>query len=939
MLPAPLTTLLFCLITYPLFAQITVSQLRCESAENPLGVESPTPQLSWQLTSAQRDQRQTAYRILVADAPEKLVTGQSNLWDSGKQTTDQSIQVTYGGEPLKPAKQYFWKVMVWDKAGKPSAWSAVAFWRMGLPTMADWGAAQWISLEKMDPAKRVVPAVEFGNTLEAQHNRPDLITAKNALPQFRKEVSVPKTLKSATAFISGLGHFELFLNGAKVGDHVLDPGWTQYDKVAQYVTFDITRQLKKGANAVAVMLGNGFFNIPNERYKKLVVNYGYPMFIAHILLEYTDGTTETVVSDQSWKTTQSPVTFSSVFGGEDYNATLEQPGWMNPGFTDSQWQPSVVVPGPPRLSGQYQDPIKIHETFTARRPTSPKKGVWIYDLGQNMSGLPQLTVTGNRGAAMKMTPAELLTDSSLADQRAVGPVVFFTYTLRGAGPGGGVPETWHPQFTYYGFRYVQVEGAVPVGEPNPDKLPVINEIKGLHTRAAARRVGSFTSSSTLFNKIDTLIDWGIRSNMASVLTDCPHREKLGWLEQTHLMGASMHYTYDVARFFAKTVRDMQEAQTPDGLIPSVAPEYPRFGGGFRDSPEWGSAAVILPWYLYQWYGNKQLLTESFPMMQRYVAYLGTKAKKDMLTHGLGDWYDLGAKELGPSQLTPRGITATAIYYYDLTIMAQTARLLGKPTEAASYDDLAIAVRRAFNETYYDPKTGQYGTGSQTTNAMALYLNLVEPQNRATVTANLINGIKASNSTLTAGDVGYRYLLLALGQAGAADVVYAMNNRSDVPGYGYQLAKGATALTESWQANTDASNNHLMLGHLKEWFYADLAGIQNDPGTIAGKEIMIRPQLVGDVTTVDANYESPYGLVGSRWKKSASGVEMVVDVPVNTTATIYVPTNEASSVTEGEKPASQVNDIQFVRQENGTAIYKVGSGRYRFRTTGRVGKPK
>lgn len=934
-----LTVLIFCLITGPLFAQLTVGHLRCESDENPLGVEAKKPQLSWQLLSEQRNQRQTAFRILVADAPEKLVAGQSTSWDSGKQTTDQSIQVTYGGEPLKPAKQYFWKVMVWDKAGKPSAWSPVATWRMGLPTTADWGAAQWIALEKMDPAKRVVPAVEFGNTLESQHNRPDLITAKNALPQFRKEIAVPKTLKSATAFISGLGHFELFLNGAKVGDHVLDPGWTQYDQEAQYVTFDITRQLKKGANTVAVMLGNGFFNIPNERYKKLVVTYGYPMFIAHLLLEYTDGSTETIVSDQSWKATQSPITFSSVFGGEDYDATQEQTGWMLTGYDDRPWKNALVIQPSIRLTAQAQDPIKVHEIFTARRATSPKKGVWIYDLGQNMSGLPQLTVTGKRGAPVKLTPAELLTDSSLADQRAVGPVVFFTYTLRGKGLSGSIAETWHPQFTYYGFRYVQVEGAVPAGEPNPDKLPVISEIKGLHTRADARRVGTFTSSSTLFNKIDTLIDWGIRSNMASVLTDCPHREKLGWLEQTHLMGASMHYNYDVARFFAKTVHDMQVAQTPDGLIPSVAPEYPRFGGGFRDSPEWGSAAVIMPWYLYQWYGNKQLLIESFPMMQRYVAYLGTKTKNNILTHGLGDWYDLGPKELGPSQLTPRGITATAIYYYDLGILAQTARLLGKAPEADSYVQQAATVRRAFNEKYYDAKTGQYGTGSQTANAMALYLNLVEPQNRATVTANLINNLKVINSTLTAGDVGYRYLLLALGQAGAADVVYAMNNRSDVPGYGYQLKRGATALTESWQANTDASNNHLMLGHLMEWFYADLAGIQDAPTAIAGKEVVIHPQLVGDITFVKGNYESPYGLVVSQWKKSASGVEMTVEVPVNTTAMVYVPTDNAASVTEGGKPVIQVKDVQFVRQESGAAVYKVGSGRYQFHAEGRASQPK
>lgn len=928
-------TLFLTLFTHLVFGQITPTKLRCEYVENPLGIESSKPRLSWQLTSAQRNQAQTAYRVLVADSPENLLKEQGNLWDSGKQTTDQSLLVPYTGKPLTAAKRYFWKVQVWDKAGKPSAWSPVAHWRMGLPTAADWGKAQWIALEKMDSSRRIVPSIEFGNTLKSQNSRPDLVTAKNALPQFRKEVDLQKPIKSATAFVSGLGHFELFLNGGKVGDHVLDPGWTDYNQVAQYVTFDLTKQVKTGANAFGIMLGNGFFNIPNERYKKMVQTYGYPMFIAHILIEYTDGTTQTVVSDPSWKVTPSPITFSSVYGGEDYNATLEQPGWMTAGFNDRQWQTPVVVQGPPRLSAQEQEPIKIFETFTAGRPKSPKKGVWVYDLGQNMSGLPQLTVTGQRGASVKLTPAELLTDSSLADQRVVGPVVFLTYTLRGKGLNGRPDETWHPQFMYYGFRYVQVEGAVPAGEPNPDNLPVVQEIKGLHTRNAARRVGSFVSSSRLFNQIDTLIDWSVRSNMASVLTDCPHREKLGWLEVTHLMGSSVHYTYDIARFYAKIVRDMQQSQTPDGLIPSIAPEYSRFGGGFRDSPEWGSAAVILPWYLYTWYGDRDLLTESYPMMQKYVAYLGRKAKNNILTHGLGDWYDLGPKDPGESQLTTRGITATAMYYYDLSIMAQTARLLGKPDDALRYEQEAGGVRQAFNEKFYDPKTAQYGTGSQTANAMALYMNLVEPDNRAAVTASLINEIKTHNNKLTAGDVGYRYLLRALGQAGAADVVFDMNSRTDVPGYGYQLMKGATALTESWQANTNASNNHMMLGHLMEWFYSELAGIQEGASSVAGKELVIHPHLVGNITTVNAHYDSPYGRVGSQWKQTANRVELGVEVPVNTTATVYVPTDNASSVTESGKPVGQAAAVQFVRQEKGYAVYKIGSGKYTFQSTGSV----
>ncbi|WP_159471173.1 alpha-L-rhamnosidase [Dyadobacter sp. 3J3] len=921
----PLILLLLSIWATSVSAQLKVHHLRCEDAENPLGIETAKPQLSWQLLSKERGQRQTAFRILVADSPQQLDAAKGNLWDSGKQLSDESIQIAFSGANLKPGRKYYWKVMAWDKAGKPSEWSQPAFWRMGLPDKTDWGNAQWIGMEKIAETDRIVPGIDSFDKLIGKP-----APASNVLPQFRRQVLVRKKIKAATAYISGLGQFEFFLNGKKVGDHVLDPGWTEYSKVAQYVTFDLTSQIRNGENAFGVMLGNGFYNIPNERYKKLVVSYGYPMFIAKILLEYTDGSFENVVSDLTWKATQSPITFSSVFGGEDYNATLEKSGWTSSGFNDQTWQTPVAVQGPPRLSSQLQDPIKIHEIFTAKIPVNPKKGIWVYDLGQNISGFPQLTVKGKRGASVKITPAELLTSDKLANQQAVGSPVFFTYTLRGTAPNGQQSETWHPQFTYYGFRYIQIEGAVPVDEPNPEGLPVIEDVKGLHTRASAPQAGSFSSSSVLFNEIDTLIDWSIRSNMASILTDCPHREKLGWLEVAHLMGSSMHYKYDVSRYFAKIVQDMQQSQTAEGLIPSVAPEYPRFPGAFRDSPEWGSASVILPWYLYKWYGNKQLLTESYPMMRAYISYLESKSKDGILMHGLGDWYDLGPKDPGSPQLTPAGVTATAVYYYDLSIMAQTAKLLGKSGEAENYERIAQIVKQAFNKKFFNEKVKNYATNSQTANAMALYMGLVEPKDQQAVTQSLITGIRARNNSLSAGDVGFRYLLLALQQAGASEVIYDMNSRTDVPGYGYQLKKGATALTESWQANTNASNNHMMLGHLMEWFYSGLSGIQDAPSSVASKEVIIHPELVGDITSVDTHYDSPYGRISVQCEIKDNMTEMNVEIPVNSSAVIYIPSPDPSKVTEGDKPVSGQQGIVFVEQKDGKSIFKIGSGSYRFK---------
>jgi alpha-L-rhamnosidase len=518
--------------------------------------------------------------------------------------------------------------------------------------------------------------------------------------------------------------------------------------------------------------------------------------------------------------------------------------------------------------------------------------VWVYDLGQNASGVPYLEVKGNKGAMVKISPAELLANDGTITTQPIGTPVYFDYTLK-----GGEAETWQPRFMYYGFRYIQIEGAVPQGEANPTGLPVVMDIQGLHTRSAAERIGEFSCSNELFNKTFHLIDWAIQSNMASVFTDCPHREKLGWLEEAHLVGSSIRYNYDIANLCRKVIGDMKRSQTGEGLIPDIAPEYAVFGGGFRDSPEWGSNSVILPWYMYEWYGDKQILQESYDMMTRYVAYLESKSKNHILSFGLGDWYDIGPKPPGVSQLTPNGVTATAIYYYDLTILTHIARLLGKPGDALKYSSVGNQVKASFNTRFFNKQTKQYATGSQTANAVAVYMNLVEPQDKAAVVDNIVKDIRSRNNSLTAGDIGYRYLLRVLDDAGRSDVINDMNNRDDVPGYGYQLAKGATALTESWQGADNASNNHFMLGHLMEWFYSGLAGIRPAPNSVAFHEIEIRPEPVGDVSWVKASYKSPYGLISSEWKKDNGGFYLKVKIPANTHATIYLPSKASSNIRE------------------------------------------
>ncbi len=909
---------------YPSNAAVMVTNLTCEYQPHPIGVDKAAPLLSWQLTSAKRNQSQTAYRILVSDDSIKLASNEGTIWDSHTIQTAQSIQVTYSGKALHAAKKYYWKVMVWDNHKAPSAWSEIASWQMGLLTKENWKNAQWIGLEKIKNADRIVPALHA--TGDAASIAAASISGKNKLPVFRKEISIGKSVKSATAFVCGLGHFELFINGSKVGDHFLDPGWTLYSKYAQYVSFDITNNLQGGSNVLAVMLGNGMYNIPGERYKKIIQSYGYPAFIGKIIIEYADGSSKEIVSDTTWKTTAGPLTFSSIYGGEDYNATLLQQGWLLPNFGDADWQIPLVVDAPATLVSQQQEPLKIMDSFPVKKITHPAPGTWVYDMGQNASAVPQITLTGKRGKAVVLTTAELLGDSGFVYQSSVGEPVYFTYTLSGDGN-----ETWHPQFTYHGFRYIQVKGAVPEGEENPDGLPVIHKLMSLHVRNAAETSGTFTCSDTLFNRIDTLINWSIKSNMASVLTDCPHREKLGWLEESYLMGQSVAFNYNIASLYKKAVADMKASQLSDGLVPDIAPEYVPFTEGFRDSPEWGSASVMLPWQLYKWYGDKKVLSDNYKMIKSYVGYLTSKADHHLLFFGLGDWYDLGPKDPGESQLTPRGITATATYYYDLKIAGAIATLLGKSEDAASFAALGAAVRTAFNNRFFNRQTMEYGTGSQTAYAMAIYTGLVEPQYKQQVFKNLLRQIQNSGYALSAGDIGFHYLISVLQAAGASDIIYKMNSNSNVPGYGYQLRKGATSLTESWAALTYVSNNHLMLGHLMQWFYDGLCGIQQSDVSTAYKNIIIKPEPTGDITAAGASYQCMYGAITSSWKKTSSGFELTTTIPVNTQAIVYLPANNLEHITEDGKPVKKATDIQFIKMENGKAVFKVGSGKYFFKS--------
>ena len=917
-LPVLLRTLPLLFLLYSvgvLQAQVfSVSELRCEQSQRPLAVDPAGPRLSWQLNADRRGCLQSAYRILVAD-----------VWDSGKVFSDRSVLVPYGGPALQPGKAYCWKVQAWDADGNLSPWSLPASFGTGLMSMQDWNGAKWIAME---PDVDSLKCIE-GNTGKWKDGGPvfDKPVAPYKLPQLRREFTATKPVKRAMAYICGLGQFEMFLNGEKVGDHFLDPAWTKFDKEAQYVAFDITGELRDGKNAVGVMLGNGYYHTPHGRYLKLLFSYGAPKMICKLQIEYADGTAQTVVSDDKWRASESPVTFSSIYGGEDYDASAVQPGWAEPGFDDRKWKKAVLTQGAGvKLIPQISEPLKVMERIPTVRRFRAANGNWVYDLGQNASGIVQLTVRAVTPQSIKLIPGELINDDSTVNQRASGAPFYHVYTAR----GDGSSETWHPQFTYYGFRYVEVEGAVPAGESNPGALPEVIDITGLHTRNSAAQVGTFACSDPLFNKIHTLIDWAVRSNMASVLTDCPHREKLGWLEVTHLMGGSIQYRYDISRLYAKQVNDMRTAQHANGMVPTIAPQYVTFSPDFIDTPEWGSAFVIIPWNLYEWYGDLAPLRDNYERMKRYVDYLGSRADNHIVAYGLGDWYDIGPDRPGYAQLTSNGVTATAIYYQDVKILERAARLLGKEADVRKYAALASDIKRAFNEKFFDKKTLKYDRDSQTANSIALHMDLVEPQYKAVVRQNLIDDIRRRGNALTAGDVGYRYVLRALEENDASEVIYDMNSRYDVPGYGYQLAHGATCLTESWQAYREVSNNHCMLGHLMEWLYSGLGGIRQSPGSAAYKEIVIRPQVVGDIHSAAVSFRSPYGLIRSEWSDSPQQYRQRVEIPANTTALVYLPAVDPAAVSESGVPLGEVPGLSVRERGKDYLAVAVGSGIYDFR---------
>lgn len=899
--------------------QILPVHLTTEMAENPLVVVENQPRLGWQLISKESNASQIAYLILVASSEEKLNNDDGDIWNTGRINTDKNLHIVYNGKPLKSETKYFWKVKVWNHEGKVSKWSKNASFRTA-PLESDLNPT-WIgAITKADshlPEGRTYHTATFN-----REKKNSFINASDSLARrsimLRKPFEVEKAVKEALVYISGLGHYELTINGKKVGNGQFAPLWTDYDKTVNYNVYELSaKDFQKGDNVIGVLLGNGMYNTLAERYTKFFVSFGPPTLFFKMKIKYNDGSEEIVKSDGTWKYSKSPITYNSIFGGEDYNANLEQKGWGNKGFKDRDWKKVVVQEAPKGvLRPQTAPPVTIQKQYEVKTVKELKPNFYVFDMGQNLSGFPTIKVKGKRGQSIRVWVAEGLNEEGTIAQGRSGKPYYYDYTLKGDGI-----EEWTPKFSYYGYQYVQIEN-INYKEDKNKELPTLVDLKSNFIYNSAGEAGSFACSNEIFNKTHELINNSIKSNFQSVFTDCPQREKLGWLEEIQLNGPGLMFNYNLQTFFPATMQNISDSQRDNGLIPTIVPEYVIFGGDFTDSPEWGVTGVILPWMYYEYYGDVSLLEKYFPVMKKYVDYLGTKETNNIVSHGLGDWYDYGTHAAGYSKNSPIALSATSHYYYGAYLTAKAAKLLGKTEDFEKYNVLASEIKTAFNKEFFNEETKQYGTNSQFSNAVPIFMDIVEPQYKEAVMQNLLADIKEKGDRLTTGDVGNRYLFQTLAQNGENETMYRMHNHYDAPGYGFQIKFGLTTLTEQWDPRKGNSWNHFMLGQIEEWFYQSLAGIKSDPDKPGFKHFFIQPEVVGDMTFAKAEYQSVYGKIASSWEKKDGKFILNVRIPVNTTATIKLPVSKSSEIKINDKRARASFNEKDKKQ-----ILELGSGVY------------
>jgi alpha-L-rhamnosidase len=872
-----------------------VTNLRCEYATNPIGLDIPTPQFSWEIRSTERGAGQTAYQVVVAASPEDLRSQSSLLWDSGRVVTRTSVGILYAGPELESRKRYYWLVRLWGSEPEAVAVSEAAYFEMGLLKPSDWQAL-WIGC----------PASWSGRVL-----------------YFRRAFSVEGRVSRARAYVSGLGYYVLYINGQRVGDHVLDPGTSDYSKRVLYATYDITGFLE-GQNALGVMVGPGWYGIPKLRLQAEIT--------------YEDGRDQIVATCwdpwQNWLVTTGPTIRSSIFDGELYDARQEKPDWAMPhaaleGTSRSeQWINAVVTDAPGgEMVSQLQEPIKVVETLAPNIIRQPVPGVYVLDAGRNLAGWAAIKVRGAPGTRVSLKFAESLREDGTVNQENLrSAAAEDAYIFKGVGE-----EQWEPSFTYHGFRYIQVEG-LPYGPGGDDILARV-------VRSAVEPTGKFACSNPLLNRIQQMVCATEASNLHSIPTDCPQRdERMGWLNDMTVRIEQALYNFDLSRFYQKWIADIKDTQSSDGAITDTAP----FRWGFRPADPVSASYLLAVLKSYEFYGNRRMVSDHFNGLKAWVDYLATRTENGIVNYSYwGDWSP--PEEFGTpgsvgsgavSRNTPGKLISTGYLYYCARLLSQMAAILENKEDEVFYENLAKQTANAFNRTWWNETTGGYASNNQACNAFALFLGLVGCGDISRVVENLVKDVEKHNYHLTTGNLCTKYLLEILTEYGHPELAYKIVTQETYPSWGYMLANGATTLWERWENKTGGqmnSHNHPMMGSVGSWLYKYVAGILPDICGPGFEQFTIKPCIFDGLTFAQGEYSSVKGVIQSAWRKEPGLVYLDLTIPANSTATVYVPTTNRESITESNQSIAQLAELRFIKLEAKYAIFQVPSGRYCFKS--------
>jgi alpha-L-rhamnosidase len=903
-------SLLICLASS---AQIKLENLRCEMLVNPQSIDVTKPRLSWEIVSSKRNVMQEAYQIIIASSKEKLSKNMGDIWNSGRVNSNASIHIKYAGKPLQSRMQCYWKVKTVTNQSD-SSWSEPASFSIGLLKKEDW-KAKWIGYDKSS----LWDSVTQYSRLSSRY--------------FRKPFQSQTTIKKATVYIVGLGLYELYINGNKIGDQVLAPAPTDYRKSVLYNTHDVTMQIKDGENVIATVLGNGRFFTMRQNYKPQKINtFGFPKMLLQLEIEYANGTKKTIISDDTWKlNVDGPIRTANEYDGEEYDATKELTGWNNTGYDDNKWlKPELVAAPAGKIVPQMNEQMKVMQTIKPIAINKISDQKYILDMGQNFSGWIKMNVQGKRGDAVKLRFAESLQkNGELYVANLRDAKVTDVYTLKGEGT-----ETWQPSFVYHGFRYVEIN--------NYPGTPSLENFEGQLVYDDLQTIGSFQTSNETINKIYKNAWWGIASNYKGMPVDCPQRnERQPWLgdRATGCYGES--FLFANQNLYAKWLDDIEESQKPDGAIPDVAPAFWNY---YSDNVTWPGTYILAAEMLYKQFGDKQSIIKHYASMKKWMDYMKTKyMKNNLITKDkYGDWCvppeSLELIHAKDSSLNTKGeLLASAYYCRLLKIMQQFAVLSSNDKDVQTYAALYEDIKAAFNFKFYDATNGYYDNNSITSNLLPLYFGFVETKNQLKVANNILQKIKANNNHISTGVIGTQWLMRTLTGLGKADVAYTLASNKTYPSWGYMVENGATTIWELWNGNTADpkmnSQNHIMLlGDLLVWLNESIGGIKSDETDVAFKKVTMKPELVDGLSFAKASYHSLQGEIKSEWKREGNQFIWKIEVPANTTAKVCIPKSSPAMVMENGSPVLVNKLIKLIGKERDHSVFEIGSGSYLFTST-------